>query len=172
MTEIEALVLRNILNGIEPAAAALAAGLEESRGLEIFTEAMRRVAEYQLVMCVPHFPVSALAEARMARRRVLEILGAIERWDDHEREIASHIFKGKNVVKEGVPREDAERVLGAVLDALPNYLEAADLRAYTADRGRFVRENRSRVLGALERFPSLREPLQFKKIEHQYIALR
>lgn len=170
MTEGEALVLRNILNGVDPAVAAVTAGMEESRGLAVFQEAMRRVAEYQLVMCVPHFPVMALAEARQSRRRVLEILGAIERWDHHERELAGAILRGRNVIKEGVPREEAERVLNRVLETLPSYLSASDIRAYTLDRAKFVREHRSRVLGAIEKFPSLREPLQYKKIEHQYIS--
>jgi hypothetical protein len=161
----EALVLRNILNGVEPAQAALAAGMEEARGLEIFGEAMARVREYQLVMCYPFFPVGALIEVRRYKRHVLEILDAMARWDDHERALAIAIFKGRNVVREdGVPREDAERILNETLKALPHYLSAAEIAAYTRDRAKFVKENRSRVIDALERFPSLREPLQYKNI--------
>jgi hypothetical protein len=97
--------------------------MEEARGLEIFAEAMKRVREYQLVMCYPYFPVGALTEARQYRLHVLEVLGAMERWDDHERELAMAIFKGRNVMKgDGVPREDAERILNEVLKALPHYL--------------------------------------------------
>jgi hypothetical protein len=162
----EALVLRNILNGVEPAAAALAAGMEEGRGLEIFAEAMKRVREYQFVMCYPYFPVGALTEARQYRLHVLEILGALERWDEHERELAMAIFRGHNVMKgDGVPREEAERVLNQVLNALPHYLEAAEIPAYIRDRAKFVKAHSRRVLEILERFPSLREPLQYKSIE-------
>lgn len=166
MNEAEALVLRNILNGVEPAAAARAAGMEEDRGAEIFAEAMRRVREYQLVMCYPFFPVGALGEAREYRLHILEILGAMERWDAGERELAGAIFRGRNVVKDGVARADAERVLSQVLNALPHYLDAKEIPAYTRDRAKFVREKSKRVLGLLERFPSLREPLQYKNIIH------
>jgi hypothetical protein len=164
VTALEALVLSNILNGVEPAQAARAAALEEDRGLEIFTEAMARVREYQLVMCYPFFPVGALTEAREYRLHVMAVLGAIERWDDHEREVAIAIFKGRDVRGDGVPREDAERILNEVLKALPHYLSAAEIPAYTRDRAKFVKERRARVIEALERFPSFREPLQYKNI--------
>ncbi|SRR6266571_2846023 len=166
MTEAEALVVRNVLNGVEPAAAASAAGLAQDAGLGVFQEAMRRVAEYQLVMCVPFFPVMALSEARMNRYRVLEVLDEIGRWDAGDRDLAAAILKGVNVLKQGVAREEAERVLNRVLDALPHYLDIADIRAYGADRAKFVRDHRARVLAAVERFPSLREPLQYKAIVH------
>lgn len=172
MTPTQALVLRNILNGIEPVPAAQAAGLAEDQGLVIFNEAMRRVAEYQLVHCVPHFPVIAIAEARRNKRGVMEILAKIQDWDDGERELAMAILKGRNVLKEGADRADAERVLNTVLEALPHYLEAGDIPAYARDRRQFVREHRSRVLDAVERFPSFREPFQYKPIEHQYIQAR
>jgi hypothetical protein len=110
-------------------------------------------------------PVGALTEARQYRLHVLEILGAMERWDDHERELATAMFNGRNVMKDGVPREDAERVLNEVLKALPHYLNVGEIPAYMKDRAKFVRERRSRVLEILERFPSLREPLQYKNIE-------
>jgi hypothetical protein len=77
---------------------------------------------------------------------VLEILGAMARWDDHERALAIAIFKGRNVVREdGVPREDAERILNETLKALPHYLSAAEIAAYTRDRAKFVKENAARA---------------------------
>jgi hypothetical protein len=192
----EALVLRNILGGVEPEIAARAAGMEEARGLEILTEAMKRVREYQLVMCYPFFPCGAVAEARRYRVHVLEILGAMERWDVYEGEVARAILGGGPRVIERVAQ-----VLGAVMSAdagrrffadedradfaadpltyakafamalfdrllraLPNYLAAGEIAAYTRDRRKFVVERRKRVLELLERFPSLREPLQYKQI--------
>jgi len=166
VTENEALVLRNLLNGVDPVRAAAAGGLPEAEGLAVFHEAMRRVQEYVLVHCVPFFPCAALSEARQNRALVMEVLGAIQRWDDGEREIAIAILRGRKVVAEGVPRAQAEAVLDRVLTALPHYLTAADIALYARNRAVFVRDQRARVLDAVEKFVSFREPLLYRRIVH------
>jgi hypothetical protein len=121
------------------------------------------VREYQLVMCYPFFPVGALSEARLYRLHVLEVLDAMGRWDDHEREVAIAIFKGRNVVKDdGVPREDAERILNEALKALPHYLSAAEIpRTRGTARLREVqpqaRDRGARALPEPARAPAVQE---------------
>jgi hypothetical protein len=167
MTESEALLIRNLLNGVPVAAAAQASQMTEGEAGQAFAEAMKRVAEYQLVHCVPYTPVGALSEARRNRVRVLEMLGEIQRWDDEERGIVLAILEGRNVIADGLPREDAERAMKRAIDAMPHYLQTpADLRAWGKDRAKFVRENRARVREIVEGFVSFRQPLIYKKIEH------
>ena len=167
MTESEALLIRNLLNGVPIAAAAQVSGMTEGEAGLAFTEAMRRVAEYQLVHCVPFTPVDCLADARRNRVRVLEMLGQIQRWDDVEREIVLAVLAGRNVVKEGCPREQAERAFNRALDAMPHYLQRQeDIRAWARDRAKFVRENRARIREIVEGFVSFRQPLIYKRIEH------
>lgn len=170
MTEKEALILSNLLNGVAVDDVAASAGEEVAQVMGVFQEAMRRVAEYVLVHCVAFFPCTALSDARRNRVQVLEILSAIERWDAYEHEIVGKILRGKNVMSEGVPREDAERILNATLNALPNYLRKEDLPQYNHDRRAFVRNNRSRVLDAVDRFVSFRNPLLYKNIEHTTLS--
>lgn len=167
MTEPEALLIRNLLNGVPIADAARVSGMTEGEAGQAFAEAMKRVAEYQLVHCVPYTPVGNLAEARRNRVRVLEMLGEIQRWDDRDREIVLEVLAGRNVVADGCPREVAERAFKRALDAMPHYLQTqADLRAWRNDRAKFMRENRARVREIVEGFVSFRRPLIYKKIEH------
>lgn len=163
MTENEALLIRNLLNGVASATASQAAGMSEEEGLAAFSEAMKRVAEFRLVHCLPFFECGTLAQARQARFMVLEALDRIARWDDGERELMIALFKGH---KPDVDREAAKAVLDGTLNALPYYLDRHEHTAYYRDRQAFIRAHRSRVIGLLERFVSFREPLLFKNIEH------
>ena len=166
MTESEALLIRNVLNGVPAASVARAADLTEDEVAQAFAEAMRRVAEYQLVHCVPFFPVGSVIEARRHRLQVLDVLGEIQRWDDGERELALAILAGHNVIAEGVERMHAERVVSRVLNALPHYLPAADIAEYRRDRKSYIRAHRGQVRETVERFVSFRTPLLYKNIVH------
>jgi hypothetical protein len=167
MTEPEALLIRNLLNGVAIADAARASGMTEGEAGLAFAEAMRRVAEYQLVHCVPYTPCESLSEARRNRVRVLEMLGGIQRWDGVERELVLAVLDGRNVIAEGCPREEVVRAWGRALDAMPHYLRSPeDIRAWAQDRHKFVVKNRGRVRGMVEGFVSFKQPLLYKKIEH------
>lgn len=171
MNETESLLIANVLNGVPFPVAARAAGNDEGWALDVFEEAMKRVAEYVLVHCVAFFPCTSLPEARRHKARVLECLVAIERWDATERDIVLAIFKGRNVLNDGVPRAQAEEILNRTLNALPHYLTEKEIPAYITDRRAFVRERRSRVIEAVEKFVSFRNPLVYKKIEHSTVTM-
>lgn len=166
MTDPEALLIRNLLNGVDLGPAARASDMSEEDAETAFGEAMRRVGEYQIVHCVPYFPVNNLVEARRSRLQVLQILDAIADWDNGERALALEILSGRNVIKEGVAREIAERAVNRVLEALPNYLEKQELPVYYRDRMAFIRTNRGRIRELVERFVSFRAPLLHKRIVH------
>jgi hypothetical protein len=178
VTPNEALLIRNLLNGVPEADAARASDLSEADARDVFREAMRRVSEYRLVHCVPFFPCDSLIEARREREKVLDVLSAIQRWDDGERAIALDIFAGRNVLADGLPRADAERVLTKTLTALPNYLfvadnkarQVAEMAAWRKDRNGYIKAHRGQVREAVERFVSFRTPLLYKTIEHQLIV--
>jgi len=166
MTEPEALLIRNLLNRVPVVQAARASDMTEEDAAAAFAECMRRVAEYQLVHCVPFFPVGSVAEAQRHRLEVLEVLGEIQRWDDGDRELALAILAGHNVIAEGADRQHAERVVSRVLNALPYYLPKDNLREYVRDRKSFIRANRGRVRELVEGFVSFRTPLIYKRIIH------
>lgn len=163
MTENEALLIRNLLNGVEPVRAAQAAGLTEEEGLAAFSEAMKRVAEYRLVHCMPFFECGTLDQARAARLLVLEALEQIGHWDDVGRDLMIALFKGQ---RPDVDRAELKAVLDGTLNALPHYLDRHEHAAYYRDRQAFIRAHRSRVIGLLERFVSFRTPLLYKNLEH------
>lgn len=170
MREQEKLVVANLLNGLAPERVAQDLHLDPGTVQAVFAEAMRRVAEYVLVHCVPFFPCQSLAEARRNRLRILEILAAIERWDAGERDAILALLRGRDVLAEfGLTRGELEPWLERTLDALPHYLTAEEVRLYVRDRRRFVAENRARVAAAVEGFVSFRQPLLYKPIEHQTI---
>lgn len=163
MTENEALLIRNLLNGVEPPQAARGAGLDEADALAVFAEAMKRVAEYRLVHCMPFFECGTLAQARAARFMVMDALDRIARWDDGERELMARLFRDGRAE---LPRAELESVLRRTLDALPHYMEKGELREYYRDRMAFIRGRRARVIELLEKFVSFRAPLLYRNIEH------
>lgn len=167
MTESEALLIRNLLNGVEPAQAACAAGLAEEEGIAAFSEAMKRVAEYRLVHCMPFFECGTLLQARSARFLVLEALERIGHWDDEGRDLMIAFFKGQ---KPDRAAEEIKAILASTLNAMPYYLAKNEHAAYYRDREAFIRVHRSRVIGLLERFVSFRTPLLYKNIEHAGIT--
>jgi hypothetical protein len=171
MTDAEILVLRNLLNGVDPAAAGRAAGKAEDEVSALFAHAMRHVGEYALVHCVPNVECQSLPAARRNRLAVLEVIAAIQRWDAEERELVLAIVKGRNVVREGVSRETAVAIFDRALEALPHYLLENQMAAYKANRGQFVRDNRSAVVAILERFVSFREPFLYKQVTNVPIGM-
>lgn len=163
MTENEALLIRNLLNGVPAPEAARAAGLSEEEGLAAFSEAMKRVGEYRLVHCMPFFECGTLAQARTSRGMVLDALDRIARWDDGERELMIAVFKGQ---RPQVDRELLKAALDRTLKVLPHYLDRTEHQAYYRGPQAFIRDRRTRVIGLLERFVSFREPLLFKNVEN------
>lgn len=166
MNDAEHLVLLNLLNGVEPAVAGRAAGLAEDEVNALFTQAMRHVGEYALVHCTPFVECQSLPAARRNKLAVLDIVAAIQRWDTEERDLMLAVFKGRNVVRDGVPRETAQAVLARTLDAIPHYLLESQMAAYKVDRAKYVRENRSAIAAILERFVSFREPFLYRAVTH------
>jgi len=162
----EQLIVANLLNGVAPDQVAAAFGVDRAHVDSTFSEAMKLVAEYRLVHCVPHFECNTLHQARLERVRILDILGRIERWDAVERDLMLDLLKGKDVSGYGVPREQIQEVLQRTLDTLPSYLGKDDLTSYFRDRKAFVAHCRHRVIGAVEKFVSFRNPLTYKKVEH------
>lgn len=163
MTEKEALLVRNILNGVPEEALAGALHLDAEDIRAVFAEAMRRVAEYVLVHCVPFFPCALPIEAQRNRVMVMDIIGRIERWDESERDIMLGLLKGERV---DAPRELIAEIMRRTLDALPHYLALAEVRIYMADRRAFIGAHRRRVIEAIEQFVSFRNPLLYKNIIH------
>jgi hypothetical protein len=163
MTENEALLVQNLLNGVEPARAAQAAGLTEEEGLAAFSEAMKRVAEYRMVHCMPFFECGTPGQARAARIMVLDAMERIQRWDDEGRELMIAVFKGQ---KPDRAEAEVKAILAGTLNALPYYLDWHEHRNYYRDRQAFIRAHRSRVIGLLERFISFRAPLLLKNVKH------
>lgn len=166
MTEAQSLEIRNLLAGVAPAQVAELAGEPEERVLARFADAMLRVAEYQLVHCVPFFPCGTLPAARRSQVKVLDILGRIERWDAIERGLMLDLLKGNDVTVHGLPREAIEAILRRTLNALPNYLNPAEIAPYRRDRKGFLLANKKRVIEIIERFVSFKNPLSYKHIEH------
>lgn len=167
MTENEELLILNLLNGVEPASAGLAAGMSGEEVLAAFSEAMKRVAEYRLVHCMPFFECGTLAQARQSRFMVMDAFKRILLWDAEGRDLMIALFKGQ---KPDRARAEIETTLASTLNALPFYLEKHEHAAYYRDRQAFIRERRSRVIGLLERFVSFRTPLLYKNIEHAGIT--
>ena len=166
MDETLKLQIANLLNGVPVEEVARIAGEDRAETMARFLAVMKLVAEYQLVHCVPYFPCNSLAEACRNRLRVLDILGAIERWDAVERDFMLDLLKGKKGVDYGLDRAAARKIWDRTLDAVPNYLDKGDLAAYFRDRNAFLSARRSRVIAAVEKFVSLRNPLIYKRIEH------
>lgn len=166
MTEGESLEIRNLLAGVAPARIAADAGEPEERVLARFADAMRRVAEYQLVHCVPFFSCGTLPEARRSQVKVIEILGRIERWDALERGLMLDLLKGNDISAYALSREAIEAILRRTLDALPYYLNVTEIAPYGRSRKTFVSANRKRVIEIVERFISFNNPLAYKHIEH------
>ena len=169
MTEAENLLVRNLLNGVAPETAARAAGLAEEEGLAAFAEAMRRVAEYRMVHCMPFFECGTLAQARASRLYVLQALEEIAWWDGEGRELMIEVFKGGRPQR---ARGEIEAIADRTLAALPFYLEKDELPAYRRGRMAFIRDHRARVVGLLERFVSFRAPLLLKNIAHETIHVK
>lgn len=166
MQDQDRLIVANLLNGVAISAVAASFGVDEAYADSAFAGAMKLVAEYRLVHCVPHFECGTLEQARAERVRVLEILGRIERWDAFERDLMLDLLKKKDLSGCGMPRQEIQEVLQRTLDALPSYLKSGDLPAYFRDRRAFLKEHPQRVIEAVEKFISFRNPATFKKIEH------
>jgi hypothetical protein len=163
VTEKESLLVRNMLNGVPAETLAGVLDMDVADIRAAFAEAMRRVAEYVLVHCVPYFPCTLPIEAQRNRVMVIDIIGRIQRWDDYERDIMLNLLKGRNV---DAPRELIAQIMKRTLDAIPHYLTFAEQSWYTAGRRAFVAEHRQRVIEAVEQFVSFRNPLLYKNIIH------
>jgi hypothetical protein len=167
VTEAEALLVRNLLAGVPIGDAARASALGEAEAEAAFKECMKRVAEYIFVHCVPYIPVNNVVEARRNRLAVMNVIGDIQRWDGFERDLVIEVLKGRNVIKEGCPREDAEHAWNRFLNALPHYLNPkTEIPKYRADRRAFIKANRGRVRELAEGMVSFRAPLLYKRIIH------
>jgi len=186
MTESEALLIRNILNGVPPSTAAIAAGLSEEDGLAAFHEAMQRVAEYRTIHCLPLFMCNTVAAAQGSRLMVMEALNDIVRWDTTDRDVVAMLLRGQ---KPQIASEEGARILRRTLRAIPFYMNqpseeavGRDIAVYQAAMSayekknnwtpmrEYIRANRGRLLAILERFVSFREPLLLKNITHQTIV--
>jgi hypothetical protein len=165
MQDRDRLIVANLLNGIAVDQAAAAFGVNEVVADAMFAAAMELVAEYRLVHCIPHFECGTLEQARRERVRVLEILGRIERWDAFERDLMLDLFKRKDLSGCGIPRQQIREILQRTLDALPGYLRSEDLPAYFRDRRAFVRQSPQRVIEAVEKFISFRNPITYRKFK-------
>lgn len=166
MTEAESIEIRNLLAGVALERVAAEAREPLAKVLARFDDAMRRVAEYQLVHCVPFFPVGTLAEARRSQIKVLDVLGRIERWDAVERGLMLDLLKGNDVSGYELERAEIEAILKRTLDALPNYLNASEIAPYGRSRRTWLAANRKRAIALIERFVSFKNPLGYKHIEH------
>lgn len=165
------LIVANLLNGVSPEVAARTFGGTEAEVREAFGATMKLVAEYRFVHCIPHFDSDTLDEARQNKLRVLDILNRIERWDAIERDLMLDLLKDKDVSGYGLTLRQMEDALKRTLDALPNYLQKSELTAYFKDRRAFVAARRTRVIEAVEKFISFKNPLTYKKIEKVGIDL-
>jgi hypothetical protein len=162
-----ALIAQNLVNGVDPVPLAQSLHIDETEVTQAFNDAMHLVAEYVLVHCVPHFPCLALAEARRNQARVCEVIEAITLWDELERDMMLDLLKGKNVMeKYGAGRPVVEALLNRTLNAVPHYLTANEAAQFGRDRKGFLVAHRSRVIEAVERFVSFKNPLVYKTIEH------
>jgi hypothetical protein len=165
MQDRDRLIVANLLNGIAPSAVAAAFGVDLAQTESTFASAMKLVAEYRLVHCVPHFESGTLEQARAERVRVLEILGRIERWDAYERDLMLDLLKKKDLSGYGKPRKEIQEVLQRTLDALPAYLREKHLTAYFHDRKAFIAEHPELVIEAVEKFISFRNPIVYKNFK-------
>jgi len=165
MEDRDRLIVVNLLNGVAPSAVAAAFGVGEEMAMSVFVRAMKFVAEYRLVHCVPHFECGTLEQARAEWGRVLEILGRIERWDAYERDLMLDLLKRKDLSGYGKPRQEIQEVLQRTLDALPSYLHPRDLTAYFRDRRAFITERPELAIEAVEKFISFRNPVVYKNFK-------
>jgi hypothetical protein len=165
-----ALIAQNLVNGVDPVQLARSLHIDETEVTQAFEDAMRLVAEYVLVHCVPHFPCLALEQARRNQARVCEVLEAITLWDEIERDMMLDLLKGRDVMKKyGAERSVVEAMLNRTLNAVPHYLTANEAAQFGRDRKGFLTAHRSRVIEAVERFVSFSNPLVYRKIEHHCI---
>lgn len=158
-------IIANLLNGVAPSAVATAFRVEELQADSIFAKAMKLVAEYRLVHCIPHFECGTLEQARAERVRVLDILGRIERWDAYERDLMLDLLKKKDLSGYDKSRLEVQEILQRTLDALPSYLPPRDLPAYFRDRRRFIAERPEIVIQAVEKFISFYNPVIYKNVK-------
>lgn len=165
------LIVANLLNGVSPETVARTFGGTEAEVRDTFGAAMKLVAEYRFVHCMPHFDSSTLDEARQNKLRVLDILQRVARWDEIERDVMLDLLKGKDVSGYGLTQRELEGVLKRTLDALPNYLQKGELQAYYQDRRAFVAARKARVIEAVEKFISFENPLTYKSIDKVGIDL-
>lgn len=166
--EDRVLIARNLVNGIEVMPLAQSLHVTEEQVAQAFSDVMRLVAEYVLVHCVPFFPCIGLADARRHRERVGEVLEAITLWDEIERDMMLDLLKGVNVMKKyDAQRHVVEALLNRTLNAVPHYLTPKEAAEFGRDRRGFVVNHRSRVIQAVERFVSCKNPLVYKTIQHE-----
>jgi hypothetical protein len=165
MQDPDRLIVANLLNGVASSTVAAAFGVNEAVADCAFAAAMKLVAEYRLVHCIPHFECGTIEQARRERVRVLEILGRIERWDAYERDLMLDLLKKKDLSGYGKPRQEIQEIMQRTLDALPSYLHPRDLPAYFRDRQAFVRESAHKVIEAVEKFISFRNPVFYKNVK-------
>jgi hypothetical protein len=167
VNERDALIVRNMLNGVDAFAAARAAGATEAHAMEIFSHAMRMVAEFVHVNGVPFFPCRSLADARRHRERVFEMIERITLWDEIERDMMLDLLKGVNVMRKyGAQRSHVETMLNRTLEVVPHYLTEREAGEFLRERRGFVLNHRARVIEAVERFVSFSEPLFYRRISH------
>jgi hypothetical protein len=169
MTERDALIVRNVLNGVEAEQLASTLGGSAEDVSATFAGIMRLVSEYVLVHCVAFFPCGSVPEARRNRSKVMYVLGCIQDWDDGEREVMVALFKGRDIAEYCLPREKVQEILARTLDAIPHYLPLAEGVEFWRDRKNFIANKRSIVIGAVERFVSFDNPLIYKNIENTRI---
>lgn len=165
MNQREQLIVANLLNGVSPDVLARTFSGTEEEIRAIFGAAMKLVAEYRFVHCIPHFDAETVDQARQNRFRVLDVLKRIERWDAIERDLMLDLLRGRDVAKYGLAEGEMEKVLARTLDALPNYLRKEEVPVYFRDRRAFVAARKSRVIEAVEKFISFDNPLTYKSIE-------
>lgn len=168
MREQQVLIARNLVNGIEPAALSGAMHIDEREIMQAFSDVMRLIAEYVLTNCVPFFPCIALSDARRNQERVSAVLEAITLWDEIERDMMLDLLKGVNVMRKyDASRAVVEALMNRTLNAVPHYLTAKEAAEFGRDRRGFVINHRSRVIHAVERFVSFKNPLAYKTIKHE-----
>ncbi len=158
------IVINNLLNGVSLEDAASAAHISQADALQLFHDTMLKVREYVLINCVPFFACDTLPDAQRNRYAVLDVMRRIEAWDSKERDVATRILKGQD---HGTTQADAERISKEARIQASFYLDDKELRAYGRDPREFCRNNRTRVLGILERAVSKDNPTQYKNFTQQ-----
>lgn len=169
MIERDKLIICNVLNGCGVAVAAIAQGVTEDYADELMSRVKQAIAEYIATGRTTYFEFHTIQDLQANKLRAMEVIDALEMWDNAERPALLEIFSGASLPatleKYGVEKARLDAVFDDVLVRISAYLTGDDLAQYFKDSATWIKRNQARTQEILERFTSWTAGQQLKNIE-------